>query len=43
MLSRGVLLGSRGLFGVLSTPMTEVELDQFVDALDQSLKALAVY
>ena len=43
MLSRGVLLGSRGLFGVLSTPMTEAELDQFVDALDQSLKALAVY
>ena len=43
MLSRGVLLGSRGLFWVLSTPMTETELDQFVDALDQSLKALAVY
>ena len=43
MLSRGVLLGSRGLFGVLSTPMTEAELDQFVDALDQSLKALTVY
>ena len=43
MLSRGILLGSRGLFGVLSTPMTEAELDQFVDALDQSLKALAVY
>ena len=29
--------------GVLSTPMTETELDQFVDAIDQSLKALAVY
>jgi len=43
MLSRGVLLGSRGLFGVLSTPMGEAEIDQFIDALDQSLKALGVY
>jgi glutamate-1-semialdehyde aminotransferase len=43
MLSRGILLGSRGLFGVLSTPMGEVEIDQFIDALDQSLKALRVY
>jgi glutamate-1-semialdehyde 2,1-aminomutase len=43
MLSRGVLLGSRGLFGVLSTPMGEAEIDQFIDALDQSLKALRVY
>ena len=43
MLSHGVLLGSRGLFGVLSTPMGEAEIDQFIDALDQSLKALRVY
>jgi glutamate-1-semialdehyde 2,1-aminomutase len=43
MLSRGVLLGSRGLFGVLSTPMGEAEINRFVDALDQSLKALNVY
>jgi len=43
MLSHGILLGSRGLFGVLSTPMGEAEIDQFIDALDQSLKALRVY
>jgi len=27
----------------LSTPMGEAEIDQFIDALDQSLKALRVY
>ena len=43
MLGRGVLLGSRGLFGVLSTPMGEAEVNQFVAALEGSLAALKVY
>lgn len=40
MLGRGILLGARGLFGALSTPMTEVETDAFVGALDESLEAV---
>ncbi len=39
MLARGILLGARGLFGALSTPMGEAELEMFVGALDQSLEA----
>jgi glutamate-1-semialdehyde 2,1-aminomutase len=42
MLARGILLGARGLFGALSTPMQESDLDAFVEALDQSLEALGV-
>ena len=42
MLSRGILLGSRGLFGALSTPMGDQELDAFVDALEGSLDALGI-
>ncbi len=42
MLGRGILLGARGLFGALSTPMTEKEIDAFVRALDESLEALGV-
>ena len=42
MLARGILLGSRGLFGALSTPMEKADLDAFVVALDESLEALGV-
>ena len=42
MLARGILLGARGLFGALSTPMGEAEMDAFVEALDGSLEALGV-
>ena len=41
MLDRGILLGSRGVIGCLSTPMGDGEIDAFVDALDESLRALA--
>ena len=37
MLQRGMIISPRGTFGCLSTPMTESELDAFVDALDDSL------
>ena len=40
MLQRGIILSPRGVFGCLSTPMTEIELDYFVDALDDSLGKL---
>jgi glutamate-1-semialdehyde 2,1-aminomutase len=40
LLARGIIISSRGLFGCLSTPMTETELDAFVEAVDQSLTAL---
>ena len=40
MLAHGIITSPRGIFGCLSTPMTEVELDAFVEALDQSLTAL---
>ncbi len=42
MLSRGIITSPRGIFGCLSTPMTEVELDAFVEAVDESLTALPV-
>jgi glutamate-1-semialdehyde 2,1-aminomutase len=40
MLANGMIIGPRGIFGCLSTPMTEVELDAFVDAVHRSLAAL---
>ncbi len=40
MLARGIVTTPRGIFGCLSTPMTEAELDAFVDAVDGSLTAL---
>jgi len=43
MLARGILLGSRGLFGALSTPMGEEEVEAFVTALDESFEALGIY
>ena len=42
MLRRGMIVSPRGVFGCLSTPMTEIELDAFVEALDQSLAQLAL-
>lgn len=41
MLSRGILLGQRGLLGCLSTPMGSDEIDAFVAALDESLRVVA--
>ena len=40
MLGRGIVTSPRGMFGCLSTPMTEAEMDAFVEALDRSLDAL---
>jgi glutamate-1-semialdehyde 2,1-aminomutase len=40
MLANGVITSSRGLFGCLSTPMTEAECDAFVVAADRSLAAV---
>ncbi len=40
MLKRGMIVSPRGIFGCLSTPMTEAELDGFVEALNNSLEAL---
>ena len=37
MLRRGIIASPRGIFGCLSTPMTDVELRAFVSALDESL------
>lgn len=42
MLARGIITSPRGIFGCLSTPMTESELDAFVEAVDESLTALNV-
>jgi glutamate-1-semialdehyde 2,1-aminomutase len=42
MLQRGIIVSPRGIFGCLSTPMTEAELDAFVDALDRSLAELSL-
>jgi glutamate-1-semialdehyde aminotransferase len=42
MLERGIIISPRGVFGCLSTPMTEAELDAFVEALDDSLQKLGV-
>jgi glutamate-1-semialdehyde 2,1-aminomutase len=40
LLAQGIVTSSRGLFGCLSTPMTEVECDAFIEAVDRSLTAL---
>jgi glutamate-1-semialdehyde 2,1-aminomutase len=40
LLARGIITSPRGIFGCLSTPMAEAELDAFVAALDESLTAL---
>ena len=40
MLAQGIVTTSRGIFGCLSTPMTDVEGNVFVEALDRSLTAL---
>jgi glutamate-1-semialdehyde 2,1-aminomutase len=37
MLQRGIIISPRGVFGCLSTPMTESEVDAFIEALDCSL------
>jgi glutamate-1-semialdehyde 2,1-aminomutase len=41
LLEYGFILSPRGIFGCLSTPMTEGELDAFVDALGRALGELA--
>lgn len=41
MLEYGFILSPRGIFGCLSTPMTEADLDGFVEALGRGLKELA--
>ena len=43
MLQRGIIISPRGIFGCLSTPMTAVELDAFVDALESSLEHLGMF
>ncbi|MFN8060441.1 MAG: aspartate aminotransferase family protein [Vicinamibacterales bacterium] len=40
MLARGILLSQRGIQGCLSTPMTEVEVEAFVQALDGALASV---
>jgi glutamate-1-semialdehyde 2,1-aminomutase len=40
MLAQGIITSPRGIFGCVSTPMTDAELDAFVEALDRSLTAL---
>lgn len=40
MLEYGFILSPRGIFGCLSTPMGEAELDAFVDALGRALSEL---
>ena len=42
MLQRGMIVSPRGLFGCLSAPMTEAELDAFIDALEASLRKLGI-
>lgn len=42
MLGRGIVMSKDRLFGCLSTPMTQAELDAFVTALDESLGALGI-
>ncbi len=41
MLEYGFILSPRGIFGCLSTPMSEAELDAFVEALGRALGAAA--
>ena len=40
MLANGVVTTPRGIFGCLSTPMSDAELNFFVEALERSLTAL---
>jgi glutamate-1-semialdehyde 2,1-aminomutase len=40
MLANGIVTTPRGIFGCLSTPMTEAELNAFVEALDRSLSVV---
>jgi glutamate-1-semialdehyde aminotransferase len=40
MLANGIVTSSRGVFGCLSTPMTEAECDAFVNAVATSLATL---
>jgi glutamate-1-semialdehyde aminotransferase len=40
MLEYGFILSPRGIFGCLSTPMSEAELDGLVDALGRALSEL---
>lgn len=40
LLGQGILAVPRGIFGCLSTPMTEAEVDAYATALDRSLAAL---
>lgn len=40
MLAQGIVTTPRGVFGCLSTPMTEAELNAFVEALARALTAL---
>ncbi|PYT18291.1 MAG: aspartate aminotransferase family protein [Acidobacteria bacterium] len=42
MLQRGIILSPRGVFGCLSTPMSEGEADAFVNALESSLTKLTM-
>ncbi|HTR37015.1 MAG TPA: aspartate aminotransferase family protein [Bryobacteraceae bacterium] len=41
MLQYGFILSPRGIFGCLSTPMTEAELDGFMEALGRALRELS--
>jgi len=41
MLEYGFILSPRGVFGCLSTPMTEAELDAFVEALGRAFSELS--
>ena len=41
MLGRGIVVTPGNTFGCLSTPMTERELDAYINAMDESLTALA--
>ncbi len=40
MLAHGIVSSSRGIFGCLSTPMAEAELDAYVEAVGRSVAAL---
>jgi glutamate-1-semialdehyde 2,1-aminomutase len=41
MLANGIVTSPRGIFGCISTPMAEAELDAFVEALHRSLDVLS--
>lgn len=40
LLANGILASARGIFGCLSTPMTEAEVDAYAEALNRSFIAL---